>query len=298
MVAAPVQDSALEVVHDQIRPLPGPRLGLPTMGELEQIKTYAELVVASGMAPKHIDKWETAAVIMRYGHQLGVDEFTALQNMYVVGGKPSMMASLMHAMILRDHGDDAVVIIESTPARCELRCKRRTSHQSSTVTYTMDEANAAGLPTKNAVWKAYPADMLFARAISRAGRQVFRDTTMGLHVPEEIGGNVIEAHGEIVEIPAQAQPDQQPAASEPAEPMATKAQLTELADLGKRLGLDKAGIQAKIGKAGKDLTADEAQHQIYIFKLDVMELEGGNQPEPADGSELPGMPADLARYDS
>ena len=109
---------------------------------------------------------------------------------------------------------------------------------------------------------------------------------------------IIHVNPKTGEIPAHAQPDPEPAASAPAEPMANKAQLTELADLGKRLGLDKAGIQAKIGKAGKDLTADEAQRQIYIFKLDVMELEGANQTEPADGSELPGMPADLARYDS
>jgi hypothetical protein len=309
-------ERSLQVVERTDRPMavaqPGPRLGLPTPSELEALKAYGQLAIASGMAPKHIDKWETAVVIMRYAHQLGVDEFTGLQNMWVIGGKPSMMASLQHALILRDHGDDAIHVRVSNADTCELVCKRRTASQPSLVKYTMAEAVAANLPTTNGTWKKYPADMLFARAISRAGRQIFRDTTMGLYVPEEIGGTVIEAHGEIIEAPDLAGPqaihEVTGGYAAVLSGKATKEQLQEIAALGESLGLDKAGIRARLGKEGKHLTGEEAQKAIYAFKLDA---QGQPVTEPDDDYEddedldalaaqstLGNMPADTRRYDS
>ena len=261
----------------QVVSLPGPRLSLPTMQELESLKTYGELVVASGLAPKHIDKWETAVVVMRYGHQLGVDEFTALQNMLVIDGKPSMNASLMHSLIMRDHGPDAVLVLESTETICQLVCRRRGSKVSSTVEYTIQEAEKAGLVNKPGprggpgVWKAYPKDMLFARAISRAGRQVFRDTTMGLYTPEELGGNVIDVHGEIVDVEAREQTahirelrdeheaEKATAVAHDNTAKATKEQLQNILDLGHALGMSDEKVAEYCGKPGKDLTAAEAE---------------------------------------
>ncbi len=301
-------ERSLQIIDAQIRPtavaMPGPRLGLPTPSELEALKAYGQLALASGMAPKHIDKWETAVVIMRYAHQLGVDEFTGLQNMWVIGGKPAMMASLQHGIILRDHGDDAIHVRVSNAERCELVCKRRNASQSSLVTYTYAEAVTAGLPTTNATWKKYPADMLFARCISRAGRQLFRDSTMGLYIPEEIGGNVAEVHGEIIEMEP-SQPSNIHAigggtyaevlSDRPATKGATKEQLDEIAALGKELGLDAAGIRKRIGKAGKDLTYQDALNIRNSLALDVSELNESVQDVEPDGpmeepsDTLPGM---------
>lgn len=304
MVAA---ERALQIVDAQTRTLsvaqPGPRLGLPTPSEMESLKAYGQVAIASGMAPKHIDKWETAVVIMRYGHQLGVDEFTALQNMYVIGGKPSMMASLMHAMILRDHGDDAIHVTVSSAERCELVCKRRSASQSTLVVYTMAEANAAGLPTSNAVWKKYPVDMLFARAISRAGRQVFRDTTMGLYTPEEIGGNVVEAQGEIIETTGSVTHPVD-IASAPERDKASDAQLDEMKALARQLGLTTNGqIKQRIGAALADITAADAQIAIDSMRAELSEIVEseaneyqGDENEIIDveSRELDGMPTDIA----
>lgn len=186
-----------------ITPLPsaaaqrGPRLGLPTRDELAILREYGEIVVKSGMAPAHIKTAEAAIVIMRYGAQLGVDEFTALQNMYVIGNKPAAMARLLQSLILRDHGGEAIQIVESTAERCVLSCKRRDVGYTTDVSYTIEEAKQANLAGKD-LWKQYPKDMLFARCVSRAGRQVFMDSTLGMYVPEEIGGEVVEVGGEII----------------------------------------------------------------------------------------------------
>lgn len=184
-------------------------MGLPTAQELATLLEYGQVIVKSGLAPAHIKTPEAALVIMRQGHQLGIDEFTAMQNMFVVGGKPSLMASLMHALILNDHGGAAIQIVESTPAKCELLCKRRDATHASRVSYTIEEAKQAGLKDGN--WLKYPTDMLFARCISRAGRQVFRDSTMGMYTPEELGSSIIEVNGEVIDTSVNEVPrDEQP----------------------------------------------------------------------------------------
>ena len=120
-----VQPTALPAAHR------GPRLGLPTPSELQALRDYGEIVFKSGMVPAHIKSPEAAMVVMRYGHQLGIDEFTALQNMFVVNGKPSAFASLLHSLILRDHGGDAIQISllnSPSPATLNTRLPDMTRH--------------------------------------------------------------------------------------------------------------------------------------------------------------------------
>lgn len=236
-----------------ITPLPtaersrGPRLGLPTRDELAILREYGDIVVKSGMAPAHIKTAEAAIVVMRYGAQLGIDEFTALQNMYIIGGKPAAYARLIQSLILRDHGGDAIQIIESTAARCALSCRRRDTGYITEVAYTIDEARQAGIVDTNKVWKQYPKDMLFARAISRAGRQIYMDSTLGMYVPEEIGGDVVEIAGEVIT----ARPVAATVVHEsivPHEPPANR--LARLHRVGEERGLD-----------------HEALHRVTRFKL-------------------------------
>jgi len=197
-------ENSLAIVDDHqpapIRQHAGPRLGLPTSAELQALEAYGNVVVKSGMAPKHIGTWQAAVVVMRYGHQLGIDEFTALQNLFIVGGKPAAMASLLHTLILRDHGNDAIRIVETTHTVCRLVCRRRGSAHTTDIGYTIEEAKQASLVQAGGNWTKYPADMLFARAVSRAGRLVFRDSTMGMYVPDEIGGSAIEVNGEVIDV--------------------------------------------------------------------------------------------------
>lgn len=228
----PNQESTLAVVQPTALPTAhrGPRLGLPTPDELAVLKQYGEILFKSGMVPTHIKSPEAAIVAIRYAHQLGVDEITGMQNMFVLNGKPAAMAGLLHSLILRDHGGRAIKVIESSAERCVLECRRSDSNEVVQVSYTADEAEAAGLLKKDGPWKQYPADMLFARCISRAGRQVFRDSTMGMYTPEEIGGSFVEVKGEIIDVASGETPrDERPANSN---------RLARLHAIGDQRGLD------------------------------------------------------------
>lgn len=289
----PSDDSAIDVVRPagELHRLNGPRLGLPTLQELETLLRYGQIIVASGLAPKHISTPEAALVTIRQAHQLGVDEFTGLQNSFVIDGKVTISASLMHSLILRDHGPDSIHVIESTATRCELRCTRRGARFSTTVEYAIEEAKAAGLATKP-VWQKYPKDLLFARAISRAGRQVFRDSTMGLYTPEELDGSVIDVEGEVIDITEQQRSahirelrNQHEAEKDTAAAAdgskATRAQLEQIANLGHNLGLSQDEIRTRAGKAGKNMTANEAASLIGELAAEIK--ANAAMADPRDG---------------
>jgi hypothetical protein len=194
---AKVEPASLEVVSRR-NTAPMARLSLPTTAEIQALTQYAQIVMKSGIAPGHFKNPEAVLVVMRYGHQLGIDEFTALQNMFVIGGKPTMMASLMHGLILRDHGPNAIHIKQQDEKACVLSCRPKGADTATEIGFTMQEAVNAGLTTKNQNWKTYPSDMLFSRAVSRAARRVFRDTTLGMYTPEELDANMVEVDGEII----------------------------------------------------------------------------------------------------
>lgn len=231
-MSAVANENAIEVMRPT--PLPtqrqGPRLDLPSKVELDALMAYGQVIVKSGLAPTHIKTPEAAIVMMRYGHQLGIDEFTALQHMYIQNGKPTALASLLHSLILRDHGGDAIQIVEASGETCRLACKRRDGAQRTEISYTIQEAERAGLLDKPGPWKQYPADMLFARCVSRAGRMLYRDSTLGLYTPEELGANYIEVQGEVIDAGAGEVPrDEQPASTN---------RLANLHRIGAERGLD------------------------------------------------------------
>lgn len=349
-------ESALEVVRPTPLPTPirGPRLGLPTKDELDALMAYGNVIVKSGMAPDHIKTAEAAIVAMRYGHQLGIDEFTALQNMYIQNGKPTALASLLHSLILRDHGGDAIQIAESSAERCVLRCRRRDSSLVTEISYTIEEAKAAGLLEKKGPWQQYRQDMLFARCISRAGRMLYRDSTLGMYTPEELGSGYIEVQGEVIDVSAGERPsDEHPSASN---------RLANLHRIGEERSLDHEALHRiavfKRGHGLGDLTdsmlrdfermveqaadtdlatwstdwhgeierAERDGAKAFLRLTDAMKAAGVNQkdhreivlaykaasdrlgpaakdppatePIEVPSTELPGMPADNARYTS
>lgn len=277
MSANPNQhESGLQVV--QPTPLPaaqrGPRLGLPTSAEMDALREYGEVMVRSGFCPSHIKSAEAAIVVMRYGHQLGIDEFTALQNMYVLNGRASMFANLLHSIMLRDHTGEAIKVVEFTPERCEIACKRKDRPDVARISYTIEEARAAGLADK-AIWKQYPADMLFNRCISRASRQVFRDSTMGMYTPEEIGANVIEVDGEVVDFGSD--PDLRQ--TKPANPN----RLANIHRIGGERGLDHDALhRISVRKFGMGL-GDAKLTQTMLSYLETA-IEGASDAELRDWS--------------
>jgi hypothetical protein len=153
------------------------------------MREQAAMLVKTRFLPRGVDTPEKAIAIMLKGRELGIPPMYALSNIAVINGKPTAGAELMLALIYRDHGDDAIHIVESTAVRCTVAYKRRTWSEHETYSFTIEDADRADLLTKDN-WQHYPAAMLRARCISAVARLAFPDCIGGLYTPEELGAAV------------------------------------------------------------------------------------------------------------
>jgi hypothetical protein len=147
----------------------------------------ARLTTNTEMVPKALrGRPDAALAVMVYGSELGLSPMTALREVYIIEGTPSCSAKLMRALILRaGHQLEWRVL---TRDRAVLTGRRRDRRGHATVEWTLDDARAAGVASKD-VWKRYPRSMLAARATSELARLIFPDVTIG-YTPEELGGSV------------------------------------------------------------------------------------------------------------
>lgn len=131
----------------------------------------------------------TVLACILFGEELGIGPMQSLAQIHVIDGRPAAAPELMRALVNRaGHRFD---VVEATTDRVTVSGERRDTGAKATVTWSMQDAQRAGLAGKGA-WKTYPRAMLLARATSELCRMIFADVTAGLsYTPEEaasIGG--------------------------------------------------------------------------------------------------------------
>lgn len=156
----------------------------------------------SFMARRQVATYTLGAVV-RYGLQLGLPPEVAVQGIFTVGGRMSMYAEQMVALVKsRGHGHR---VVERTRERCTIEVRRQGETEWVQFTYTIDDAIAAGhVPGKgpnanlgtwpdgkpktggNEKYLSDPAAMLYARVSSIGCRTEFPDVLRGLVSYEEV----------------------------------------------------------------------------------------------------------------
>jgi hypothetical protein len=125
-----------------------------------------------------------AVIVMRYGASLGVLPEQAIRQIYIVEGQPSPSAALMLSLALAS-GElkrEDWRIVEATPTKCRIELFAKSRGKAEVVESTVEEYRHLANRTN---WKAYPADMLVARATARAMRRYFPDMLAGVYAAEE-----------------------------------------------------------------------------------------------------------------
>lgn len=175
----------------------------------EQALTFSDYLADSDMVPKDFKgKPGNCLIAMQWGAELGLKPLQALQNLAIINGRPSLW------------GDAVIALVRSSPL-CEwviesddgnaatCRVKRRGEPEQSR-TFSVEDAQAAGLKGKAGPWTQYPKRMRQMRARAFALRDVFPDVLRGLPVAEEIMDTPTERYmGPVEEVkPAtQARPE-------------------------------------------------------------------------------------------
>lgn len=175
-----------------------------------QIQTLGQTLVKSGLLPQAVRTPEAAVAIILKGRELGIPPMQALSHIHVISGKPTLSAELMLAMVMK--AGHEVWIVATNAQRCEIAGKRKGSTREQSLTFSMEDAQRAGV-LNNPTWKKYPDAMLRARAISAFCRMFAPDVLMGAsYTPEELGADVDES-GEVITV--EASPAKRRAALEP-----------------------------------------------------------------------------------
>jgi len=142
-------------------------------------------LVRSGLLPNGIKSPQAALAIMITGRELGLTAMQALRGIHVIEGKPTISADMMLALVRRSGECQWWRTVESTAERCTMSTLRRGETEPTTVTWTMADAQRAGLGGRGP-WRAYPSAMLRARAKADLARLVYPDVVLGVYAREEL----------------------------------------------------------------------------------------------------------------
>lgn len=151
----------------------------------EQAITFAGYLADSDLVPKDFKgKPGNCLIAMQWGAELGLKPLQSLQNLAVINGRPALWGDAVIALV-RSSPVCEYVIETQTDNAATCKVKRRGEPEQER-TFSMADAQAAGLKGKQGPWTQYPKRMMQMRARAFALRDVFPDVLRGLPVAEEV----------------------------------------------------------------------------------------------------------------
>ena len=165
-------------------------ISVPNEHEMMVYHTMAEQAVSSKMY-RGIGEKAGVMMIMLSARELGIPPMQALNGgINIINGKAEISARMMSALI-RKHGHE-IKIKQISDISCTLIGKRSDTGQEEESSFTLADAEKAGLVKTGGGWVKWPKDMCFARALSRLSRQLFSDVIGIGYVEGEISASEAE----------------------------------------------------------------------------------------------------------
>jgi hypothetical protein len=167
------------------------RSGVPQLTD-EDNSVYAKCVAlskSSAVPSEYIGKPDKIFSTVVYGHEFGLGAMAALCNIFSVNGKCAMNVHLMLGLCMKHKDYAGYEIKVHTEKQCSIVMHRWNEHAKKTFAYegswSIEEAVQAGLMASG-MYKKYPKNMLFARALTFAARKAFPDVLTGTYSVEEM----------------------------------------------------------------------------------------------------------------
>lgn len=152
---------------------------------LNEPMALGEIFVQSGMF-KDVKTKAEAVVKILAGREIGLNPIESMNNIFIVNGKTTVMAGIIARMIKQSKKYNYKEVA-LTDTECTLLFLENIDGKWEEIgksTFTFKDAAKAGLVNKE-VWKNYPRNMLFSRAISNGAKWYCPDVFSG-YTPEEL----------------------------------------------------------------------------------------------------------------
>jgi hypothetical protein len=151
---------------------------------LKEPMAMAEIFSQSGMF-LDIKSQAQAVVKILAGRELGLTAFESMASIYIVGGKLALTSKAMSSLVKKSAKYDYKVD-KLDNEECTISFINKSDGTVIGVsTFTLKDAAKAGLVNKD-VWKNYPKNLLFARALSNGARFFCPDAIAGYYATEEL----------------------------------------------------------------------------------------------------------------
>lgn len=162
---------------------------------MDELQRLAKMLMASGFFKDAADVAKCGVKILA-GQELGIGPVASCTHVYFVNGKLAYEAQLLASAVRRKGYDYRVK--EHTDKSCSITFFAPGKEELGTSTFTIDDAKKAGLDSKD-IWKKYPRNMLFGRALTNGVRWYCPDIFGGaVYTPEELNAEV-NSDGSYVE---------------------------------------------------------------------------------------------------
>ena len=153
--------------------------------KFEQALTFCDYLAESDLVPKDFKgKPANCLIAMQWGAELGLKPLQALQNLAIINGRPALWGDAVIALVRSSSLCEYVN--ESDDGKTATCAVKRRGEAEQVRTFSVTDAQAAGLAGKQGPWTQYPKRMRQMRARAFALRDVFPDVLRGLAVAEEL----------------------------------------------------------------------------------------------------------------
>ncbi len=188
METSDVKTTGTEIVQQKKSPIGFGAQGVQ-LASLEEAYRFANAIVASGFAPKGMEKPEAVLVAIQLGAEIGLTPMAALQNTAVINGRPAIYGDAALALVrssglLESYKEEEIGETGSDGHGYRVTAVRK-GNQAAIETFTVADAKRAKLWGKSGPWSDYPKRMLRFRARGYVLRDLFGDILKGLRTVEE-----------------------------------------------------------------------------------------------------------------
>lgn len=173
---------------------------------LNEAIVFADMIAKSSFCPAAMKgKGGDILIAMQMGAEVGLSPMQALQNIAVINGRPTLWGDAALAVVMAhpqyvSHREwtEGSLKDKTMVAYCAVTRKNSEEYIKS---FSIEEAENAGLWGKAGPWKQYPQRMLQMRARAFAIRDKFADALRGISMREEVQDyEVIKAKKNVVNI--------------------------------------------------------------------------------------------------
>jgi hypothetical protein len=159
-----------------------------------------DIFAQSGMFPDIKTKAQAAVKILA-GKELGLSPFESMASIYIVNGKLALTSKAMASLIKKNPKYDYVVesLDDKSCSIDFIKIEGEAKVSLGKSAFTFADAAKAGLVNKE-VWKNYPRNLMFARALSNGARWYCPDAICGYYTVEEVEELTVEPPKTVVSI--------------------------------------------------------------------------------------------------